>query len=117
MYAAVVRFRFRAPVGADEVRRLDREVIEAVRNGGPIADRKLEALRSFAVKAVRARGWLGDAELRAFMAAGYPQATILEVLMGVGLKTLSNYVNHVTETPLDEAFQHNAFTPAARRAA
>jgi alkylhydroperoxidase family enzyme len=51
------------------------------------------------------------------MTAGYTQPAILEVLMGVGLKTFSNYVNHVTETPLDEAFQHNAYTPAARRAA
>ncbi len=100
-----------------EWQELDLEAIEAVRDGRPIADPKLEALRLFTVKIVRARGWLADAELRAFTAAGFSQPAILEILMGVGLKTFSNYVNHVTETPLDEAFQHNAFIPAARRAA
>ena len=40
----------------------------------------------------------------AFLAAGYTQQSVLEVVLGVGMKTLSNYTNHLAETPLDDAF-------------
>ncbi len=29
----------------------------------------------------------------------------LEVVLGIGMKTLSNYTNHLAETPLDAQFQ------------
>jgi hypothetical protein len=35
------------------------------------------------------------------------------VVLGVGLKSLSNYTNHVAETPLDTAFQPLAWSKAA----
>ncbi len=35
------------------------------------------------------------------MAAGSSQPRILEALVGVTMKTLSNYTNHGAETPLD----------------
>lgn len=50
------------------------------------------------------RGWPSEADLAAFTAAGYRHQQVLEVLLGVGLKTLSNYTNHICETPLDRAF-------------
>lgn len=88
---------------------LDQAVIRAVRAGGPIADARLEVLRGFAVKVVRERGWVADADVNALLAAGYTPANVLEVVLGVGLKTISNYVNHIAETPVDAAFQANAF--------
>lgn len=90
--------------------KLDQTVIQAVRQGGPIADAKLESLRQFAVSVVRNRGWVSDGEVEAFLAAGYSKANVLEVVLGIGLKTISNYTNHIAETPLDGAFQANAFT-------
>lgn len=90
---------------------LDQTVIRAVRDGGPIADARLEALRRFAVSVVRERGWVSDAEVARFIDAGWTRANVLEVVLGVGLKTISNYVNHIAGTPVDAAFQANAFTP------
>ena len=95
--------------------KLDQTVIQAVRNGGPIADARLEALRDFATRVVRERGWVSDADVNRLIAAGYTAGNVLEVVLGVGLKTISNYVNHIAETPVDAAFQANAFEP--RRAA
>jgi uncharacterized peroxidase-related enzyme len=92
--------------------KLDQAVIGQVRAGGPIADPKLEALRSFATKLVRERGWASDADVQEFLRAGYSRANVLEVILGIGLKTISNYTNHIAETPLDAAFQANAFTPS-----
>ena len=80
------------------------EVINAARDGNPIGDSKLEALRVFARAAVEKRGWLEDKDLTAFFQAGYEKKHVLEVMTLAALKTMSNYTNHVAETPLDEAF-------------
>ena len=79
-------------------------VVNAIRAGEPIADAKLEALRAFVCSTVEKRGHPDGKTGAAFLAAGYTQAHILEVLLGVAMKTLSNYVNHAAETPLDAAF-------------
>lgn len=94
-----------------QMQKLDQAVIAQVRAGGPIADPKLEALRAFTTKLVRSRGWASDADVQEFLAAGYTKASVLEVVLGIGLKTISNYTNHIAETPLDAPFQANAFTP------
>jgi len=80
------------------------EVVEALRRGEPIADARLEALRAFTASVVENRGWIPEEDLAAFLDAGFEKAQVLDVLTGVTLKTLSNYMNHITQTPLDEAF-------------
>lgn len=80
------------------------DVVAAVRSGGPIGDPKLEALHAFAAAVAGSRGRPGEAQTRAFLAAGYDKRQVLEVVLGVGLKTLSNYTNHIAGTPLDGAF-------------
>jgi AhpD family alkylhydroperoxidase len=87
------------------------DVVQALRSGGPIANPKLEALRRFTEAVVRERGWATD-ELAGFLAAGYTRAQVLEVLVGITQKTLSNYANHLAETPLDAAFAKSAWVPA-----
>lgn len=79
-------------------------VVNAIRSGEMIADAKLEALRAFVRSTVETRGYPDAKSGAAFLAAGYTQTHILEVLLGVAMKTLSNYVNHAAETPLDAAF-------------
>ncbi|MDP1737842.1 MAG: carboxymuconolactone decarboxylase family protein [Caulobacter sp.] len=93
---------------------LDEDAIAAIRAGRPIADGRLEALRAFAVKMVRARGFVADADLVAFMAAGFTRANALEIILAIGLKTLSNYVNHIAETPLDPPLIADAFAVGRR---
>lgn len=95
------------------MQKVPQEVIGAIREGAPIADQKLEALRRFTKSVVVSRGWPSEAETAALLAAGYGQQQVLEVVLGVGLKTLSNYTNHIAETPLDAAFAPVAWTKAA----
>ena len=45
----------------------------------------------------------------AFPEAGYCKAQSLEVILGISFKTLSNYMNHHANTPLDEAFESGAW--------
>lgn len=83
---------------------VDQGVIQAMRENTPIGDAKMEALRSFARETSRSRGWPSAKAVSAFTAAGYSPTNALEVVLGVGMKTLSNYTNHFAETPLDKSF-------------
>ena len=93
---------------------LDMDVINALRENRPIANAKLDALRSFTRKVVTQRGFVSDSDVATFMQAGYDQAAVLGVILGVSLKTLSNYTNHVAETPVDAPFEDFAWTPPKR---
>lgn len=84
-------------------------VTDALRAGRSLPDAKLEALRRFTAAVVEARGWVGEAETAAFMEAGFTPQQILEVVLGIGMKTLSNYTNHIAGTELDQAFAHRAW--------
>lgn len=91
---------------------LDAATLAALRDGGPLPDARLDALRHFTRTVVRERGRLSPDDLRRFLAAGYTRANVLEVITGVAMKTLSNYTNHLAETPLDTAFESQRWAPA-----
>ncbi|MEM7046851.1 MAG: carboxymuconolactone decarboxylase family protein [Pseudomonadota bacterium] len=93
------------------------DVIEALRAGTPIANPKLEALRTFATVINESRGWPTQADIKDFLAAGYNQQNILEVIQGTALKVMSNYTNHIAQTDLDSAFAPNAWSPSASQVA
>lgn len=94
---------------------LDLSVIDAVREDRAIADPKLEALRLFSKKVVIDRGFVSDTDVDTFLSAGYDRSAVLAVILGVALKVISNYTNHVAETPVNEAFQKHAWSPKTKR--
>lgn len=102
---------------AAEMQKVPADVIESIRNDQPIADEKLEALRLFTTAVVVNRGWVADDDINAFLEAGYSKAQILEVILGISFKTMSNYTNHIADTPLDDAFASKAWAPVANRLA
>lgn len=87
--------------------KMDEAAIQALRNGKPIPDARLEALRVFAQAVVRERGFVGDAAVEAFMAAGFTKANVLEEVTIAATKTISNYTNHITHTE-KESFMADA---------
>lgn len=89
--------------------KVDSAVIEAIRQDKPIDDPKLEAVRRFTQAVVEQRGWVPEEELEAILDAGFAQRQVLDVLTGVAMKTLSNYINHIAHTPLDDAFSSFAW--------
>jgi uncharacterized peroxidase-related enzyme len=76
-------------------------VVAAVRDGAQVPDSRLGALAAFTQAVVRERGWVGDEAIEPFLAAGFTRQNVLDVVLGVSLKTLSNYTNHITGTPLN----------------
>ncbi len=43
--------------------------------------------------------------VKPFLEAGYGERQILEIVLAVSVKTISNYVNHLFDTPVDAAFK------------
>lgn len=100
--------------------KLDEDVIKAVREEKPIANRRLQSLREFTEAVVRERGFVGDAAVEKFISAGYTQANVLEVILIISCKTISNYVNHIAHTPPESFMSDPALNwkaPRKRRVA
>lgn len=94
-----------AHTGIAKMMKVSDEITEALRNETPLPSAKLEALRTFTVQMVRARGNVTEAQVDAFFAAGYGHRAVLDVILGIAQKTMSNYTNHLANTPVDEVFQ------------
>ncbi len=84
--------------------------IQSLRAGTPPDDTKTAALVKFTRAVVKQRGWVEVATLNEFLAAGYTRGQVFDVLTIVAIKTLSNYANHLAETPLDDAFASQKWT-------
>jgi uncharacterized peroxidase-related enzyme len=93
---------------------VDNGAIEAVRQGLPIADARLEALRVFAGKVTRDRGVVSDMDVAAFIGAGFTKANVLDVLVLAATKLISNYTNHIADTPLDAFMKGAEWAPPAK---
>ncbi|VAV88651.1 Macrophage infectivity potentiator-related protein [hydrothermal vent metagenome] len=91
---------------------VDDATIEQLRNGEQLSDQRLETLRSFTLEIVRQHGRLDEAQVQAFLDAGFTKRNILDVILGVAQKTMSNYVNHFADTPVDAMFASYAWEPA-----
>ncbi len=89
----------------DNMTQVPVEVTDAIRNNSEIPDAKLKALSLFAKKMTMSRGLPSEADIENFLNAGYTQNHILGVIAGVGVKTMSNYFNHVFNTPVDTMFK------------
>lgn len=94
-----------AHTGIAKSEKVDQNIIDAIRTGESIADPRLQALRVFTSSVVVNRGWIDESEVDAFLAAGFTRENVFDVLVGVAHKVLSNYSNHIAETPVDAPFQ------------
>ncbi len=62
---------------------------------------------------VKERGWVTGEPLESFLDAGFTDQQALEVVLGVAMKTLSNYANHLTGTLTNAEFAHEAWSRTA----
>lgn len=83
----------------------DEALIAALRNGSPLAEPRLEALRQFVRALVVARGRPSEAEWRALLVAGFEPQQALEALLGTGVYLLSTLTNVLTRAELDPPFE------------
>ena len=94
-----------AHTGIAKMMKVSDEISDALRNETALPTPKLEALRTFTVQMFRQRGNVSDDQMKAFFDAGYGHRAVLDVILGMAQKTMSNYVNHVAQTPVDDVFK------------
>ena len=96
---------------ADKASKVSPDVLRAIRSGASISDTKLAALNAFTSHMFATRGRPTATSLKAFLDAGYTEAQVLEIVLALAVKTLSNYANHVNNPKVDEAFVAYAWNP------
>ena len=81
------------------------DVIGAIRDGRSVPDPRLNALVTITREIVRDRGYVKPETMRAFVGAGYRKEQVMEILLGVAVKTISNYLDHISPIDVDPAFR------------
>jgi AhpD family alkylhydroperoxidase len=79
----------------------DAELVAALRESRPLADVRLEALRHFTNQVLD--NVVDEAPVAAFLAHGYTNRNALEVVLGVGVYTMSTVANRMVDAPVDDA--------------
>ena len=72
------------------------QTLDAVYRKEPIENAADAALVQFIRTIVQNRGHLSDDDIKSFLNAGFNKQQILELMIITSIKTLSNYINHVT---------------------
>ena len=88
---------------------IDPTDVQAIREGRLPKDQKFAALSALAKTMIEKRGRLNDADVDRFLAAGFGQDHLLEVIATVAASTITNYTASITKPPLDAPFRDHAW--------
>lgn len=89
--------------------KIDKAISNALRDEKALPTARLEALRDFTLLLLRNHGHASDSAISKFLSAGFTHQNMLEVVLGLAQKTISNYVNHLARTPIDKQYEHYAW--------
>ncbi|WP_430404080.1 carboxymuconolactone decarboxylase family protein [Hyphomonas sp.] len=95
---------------------VDAETVDAVRSGGFSLDPREQALGRTTLAMLQRKGQLSTADTITFLNAGYSCSQLLELLLGIAAKTMTNFASKIAKIPLDEAFLDQAWTPLGEKA-
>jgi uncharacterized peroxidase-related enzyme len=90
---------------ADLVSKVPPNITDAIRNGEEISDTKLKSLYEFTSIMVNKRGNPSNEDVKSFLESGYNEKHILDIILAISIKTISNYTNHIFHTEVDPAFK------------
>ena len=89
-----------------KVLKLEETLVNQIRATARIEqDDKLDALARFTLAVILQKAKLTAAQQQVFYAAGYTQENAIDVVLGVSLATLCNYVNNLAATPINPELQ------------
>lgn len=93
-----------AHTGIAHMMKVAPEITEALRNSSALPSARLQVLHELTLDILRTRGMPNKEKLDAFFEQGYKKAQLLERILGLSQKVMSNYINHLSEMPVDKAF-------------
>lgn len=94
---------------ADFQSNVPRSVTESIRNDTEISDVKMKALAQFTKEVLLSRGRPSAESTKEFISAGFSEKQILDIVLAIATKTISNYTNHLFDTPVDKIFRAREF--------
>ena len=106
-----------AHTGIAHSEKISPQIIDALRDETPLPDARLEALRAFTLAVRETHGRPSAEQLDAFEAAGFDERAILDVILILAQKVMSNFTNSIFDTPTDKAFEKFLWTPKSAVAA
>ena len=83
---------------------VSQEDLQSIRSGVLPADHQLANIVRATNLLLTNKGWVDPEELNTWEKQGIDRAKVYEIVAFIGLKTLSNYINHLAHTPIDEQF-------------
>lgn len=84
---------------------LTREAVEAIEGGELSGDGRLKSLVSATRLIHEKKGWLAKEDLEKLEREGIGRVQVYEIIALIGLKTISNYINHINQTKVDRQFE------------
>jgi len=91
---------------------VDPDTVQALRRGDLPADPRTAALSSLTRALIASRGHLHHTQVAAFLAAGFTQSQLFEVVTGAAISTMTNYAANLAQPPLEGPVQAHAWTRA-----
>lgn len=95
---------------ADTMSKVPKPITNAIRDGKNAPDEKYAALIDFTKIMVVSRGQPTNQDINNFISAGYSELHILDIIQAIAIKTISNYSNHLFQTPLDKMFKNREWS-------
>ena len=79
--------------------------LKAIREGRAPEDSNAAFICLVTRMLLEKRGWVEDDQRKEWEAAGLSREKLYEIVAYIGLKTITNYVNHMAHTPVDGVFR------------
>lgn len=89
--------------------------VAQIRSGARADDPRLEALRAFTTSLVRKKGLVSEADIEVFLLAGFKEAQILELLLGIIAKVMTNFASKLAHVPVDTEFAEHKWEPETKQ--
>jgi len=84
---------------------MEEDVIEAMRSNSVVCDQRLNVLNLLVRELIKTGGQVPSKIVEKFLEAGFSRGQFMELVLGICVKTFSNYLSNALEVPLDEEFQ------------
>ncbi len=72
-----------------------------LRKGEASFDDKLDALAKFSVAIVAGKGHVSNEDKEAFFSAGYTESDLVDLVLTIGAKTISNFIHNIADFAID----------------
>ena len=83
--------------------------VEAIRRRRLPSEPRLAALSTVTRQLIDKRGHLDDNDTKTFIAAGFDEIQLFEVITGVAVSAMANYAGNVAQPPLEQPFRAQAW--------